>query len=93
MTPIRVAIIGAGGIGGTHLRAYGAWESLCQVVGIADVQLLAAQEKAAEAGCLAFADYVQMLDEVQPDAVSICTPPNLHLPVAQAAAARHPRAV
>lgn len=88
MTQIRVAIIGAGGIGGAHLRAYGAWESLCQIVGIADVQLAAAQEKAAQAGCAAFADYVRMLDEVQPDAISICTPPNLHLPVAQAAAAR-----
>ena len=88
MTQIRVAIIGGGGIGGAHLKAYGAWTSLCQIVGIADVQLETAQAKAAQVDCAAFADYGQMLDEVQPDAISICTPPNMHLPVAQAAAAR-----
>ena len=88
MTQIRVAIIGGGGIGGAHLKAYGAWTSLCQIVGIADVQLETAQAKAAQVDCAAFADYGQMLDEVQPEAISICTPPNMHLPVAQAAAAR-----
>ena len=30
-----------------------------------------------------------MFAEAQPDAVSICTPPNLHLAVAQAAAAHN----
>lgn len=88
MTKIRVAVIGAGGIGGTHLHAYAACPDLCEVVGVADVDLSAAQAKAAKHGAAAFADWNAMLDAVQPDAVSICTPPNLHHPVAEAVAGR-----
>ena len=88
MTKLRVAVIGAGGIGGTHLNAYSAVAELCDIVGVADVNLAAAQERTAQFGGAAFADYTEMLAQVQPDAISICTPPNLHLPIAQAAAAR-----
>ena len=82
MTRTRVAVIGAGGIGGTHLRAYAAWPDLCEIVGVADVDLGAAQSRATAFGVPAFDDYRVMLDQVKPDAVSICTPPKLHLPVA-----------
>lgn len=88
MTKVRVAVIGAGGIGGTHLNAYKAVADLCEIVGVADINLAAAQERTASFGGAAFADYAQLLAEGQPDAVSICTPPNLHLPIAQAAAVR-----
>jgi predicted dehydrogenase len=88
MSKIRIGVIGAGGIGGTHLRAYRDWRDLCEIVGVADVQINAAQEKVRTHGGTAYASYEQMLDEAKPDAVSICTPPNLHLPAAQAAAAR-----
>jgi predicted dehydrogenase len=89
MDRVRVAVIGSGGIGGTHLKAYADWPDLCEIVGIADVNFAAAEERAAAFGGRAFADYEQMLDEVRPDAVSVCTPPNLHLPVVQALAARN----
>lgn len=82
MTKLRVAVIGAGGIGGTHLRAYAAWPDLCEIVGVADVDRAAAQARATEYNTTAFADYQVMLNAVQPDAVSICTPPKLHLPIA-----------
>lgn len=82
MRPLRVAVIGAGGIGATHLRAYAAWPELCKIVGVADVDWDAAQGRATSFGAPAFADYQAMLDEVKPDAVSICTPPKLHLPLA-----------
>lgn len=88
MTKLRVAVIGAGGIGGTHLNAYRAVADLCEIVAVADVNLTAAQERAAQFGGAAFAAYPELLAQVQPDAISICTPPNLHLPIAQAAAAR-----
>lgn len=89
MTKTKIAVIGAGGIGGTHLRAYADWPALCEIVGIADIDHAAAVDKAAKFGGQAFANYEEMLDATQPDAISICTPPNLHLPIVQAAAQRN----
>ena len=89
MTKTRIAVIGAGGIGGTHLRAYADWPARCEIVGIADINRAAAEERAAKFGGTAYTDFVQMLDETKPDAVSICTPPNAHLPAVQAAAQRN----
>lgn len=88
MNAVRVAVIGAGGIGGTHLDAYAALPHLCRVEGVADVVIEAARTRAAAFDAPAFSDYVEMLDAVKPDAVSICTPPNGHLPIAQEAARR-----
>jgi myo-inositol 2-dehydrogenase / D-chiro-inositol 1-dehydrogenase len=89
VSKLRVAVIGAGGIGSAHLQAYTDWSDLCEIVGIADIHLPSAEEKAQRFGGRAFANYEQMLDETHPDAVSICTPPSAHLLVAQAAAARN----
>src|SRR6185436_586383 len=89
MAKIRVAVVGAGGIGGTHLRAYTDWPDLCEIVGIADIDLPVAQEKAKQYSGQVFQNYTQMLDATKPDAVSICTPPNLHLPIIQMLAARN----
>lgn len=89
MSKIRVAVVGAGGIGGTHLQAYVALADRCEIVGIADAHLPAAAEKVAKFGGRAFQDFGEMLDGVKPEAISICTPPNLHLPVVQAAAQRN----
>lgn len=88
MAKIRIAVIGAGGIGGIHLRAYTAHADRCEIVGIADVIEAAAQAKAAEYGGRAFNDAEAMLDAVKPDAISICTPPKFHPPAVAAAAAR-----
>lgn len=88
MEKIRVALIGAGGIAGAHLRAYAAHADRCEIVGIADVVESAAGAKAAEYGGRAFNDAEAMLDAVEPDAISICTPPKFHLPAAQGAAER-----
>ena len=86
MTKTRVAVIGAGGIAGAHLRAYATHEERCEIVGIADVDTEAARAKVAEYGGQAFADGVTMLEQLTPDAVSVCTPPKFRIPFVEAAA-------
>lgn len=88
MSKSKVAVIGAGGIAGTHLRAYAAQAQRCAIVGVADVDETAARARTAEYGGRAFTDGVAMLEQLQPDAVSICTPPKFRLPFVEAAAAR-----
>lgn len=88
MDRIRVAVIGGGGIAGAHLRAYIAHAERCEIVGIADVVEEVARARVAEFGGQAFNDGAAMLDALQPDAVSICTPPKYHLPSVEAASAR-----
>jgi predicted dehydrogenase len=39
MAQVRVAVVGAGRIGGTHLRAYAALVDLGKIVGVADIHL------------------------------------------------------
>ena len=88
MTKTRVAVIGAGGIAGAHLRAYATHAERCQIVGIADIDEPAAAAKSEEFGGLAFSDGATMLEQLEPDAVSICTPPKFRLPFVETAAAR-----
>ncbi len=88
MNKTRVAVIGAGGIAGAHLRAYAAHNDRCEIVGIADIDAKAAQSRADEFGGTAFSDGLTMLERLQPDAISLCTPPKYRLPFVEAAAAR-----
>jgi len=88
MTKSRIAVIGAGGIAGAHLRAYAAQAERCEIVGTADVDETAAQARADEYGGEAFTDGVALLEQLRPEAVSICTPPKYRIPFVEAAAAR-----
>ena len=88
MSKTRVGVIGAGGIAGTHLRAYAAQGERCEIVGIADVDQSAAEARAHEFGGQAFTDGAALIERLQPDAVSICTPPKFRIPFVEAAAAR-----
>lgn len=88
MNKIRVAVIGAGGITGAHLCAYASLAERCEIVGIADIDESAARAKAEEHGGQVFADGVALLDQLRPDAVSICTPPKYRIPFVEAAAER-----
>jgi predicted dehydrogenase len=76
---LQVAIVGAGEIARVHARAYGAQPERCQLIGVADIAMSRAEALAAEFGCQAYPDMVTMLDRIQPDAVSVCTPPAVHL--------------
>lgn len=78
---VRVGIIGAGWMGTTHLNSYTQVEG-AQVVAVADTQVEAAQHLAQQVGIPAFQRVSEMLEQVELDAVDICTPPVGHLEVA-----------
>lgn len=77
--PIRVAGIGAGYFSQFH---YDAWARIpeAEVVGIADKNREAAEQRRQEAGLEAriFDDAEKMLAELQPELVDIATPPQTH---------------
>lgn len=74
---LRVAGIGAGRRAQAHYRALAQVEN-AEVVAICDVDAARAREAAEPFGADTYADYRDMLDTEQPDAVYIVTPPNLH---------------
>jgi predicted dehydrogenase len=84
--PVRIAIVGAGLIGLTHLKIIQR-EPLCAIAALAD-PMPSAASFAAEQGIAYFADYVEMLETVKPDGVVIATPNALHVPVGLACAER-----
>ncbi len=84
---LRVALIGAGGIAGAHMRYYAKMEDV-ELVALADVSVESMARRAEEfkvPDC--FTDYRKMLEKIRPDAVSICTPNGLHAPTTIAALA------
>ncbi|MFH1567691.1 MAG: Gfo/Idh/MocA family oxidoreductase [Gemmatimonadota bacterium] len=82
---LRLAFIGAGGIAGTHMR---------DLKEMADVEMVAQADISKESMArwseqygigASYTDYGKMLKEVQPDAVSVCTPNGMHAPATIAA--------
>ncbi len=106
MATYRVAIIGTGrprqqegatGFGMSHYHAKGYLASgRCEIVALADIRPENAEAFRAEHNlpqAQVFTDYRQMLAEVRPDVVSICTWPHLHAEMTIAAAEAGVRAV
>jgi predicted dehydrogenase len=76
---MKVAVIGLGGISNTHISQ---WQKLpVELAAGSDINAEAVA-KAEEKGLKGYGDWRLMLDEVQPDVVSICTPPFLHCEMA-----------
>lgn len=74
----KVAIIGLGGISGAHITQ---WQKLADEVTIvagSDINAEAVAKAEETHGFKGYTDWKLMLDEQQPDIVSICTPPFLH---------------
>lgn len=81
---VRVGVVGAG-IGSLHIQGYQRHPQ-AEVVAVCDIDEERAQQVAQEYGVHhVFSDYQQMLEKVELDAVSVCTPNALHAPVAIAA--------
>lgn len=75
---LKVAIIGLGNISGTHIAQWKKLADEATIVAGSDVNAEAVAAKAKEHDFKGYSDWRLMLDEVQPDIVSICTPPFLH---------------
>lgn len=86
MAPVRIALIGAGGIGKRHLAAL-VGNPRYVVAAIADPSPAAAL-LAKESGYAYFDDFNRMLDEVKPDGAVVATPNQQHVVVGLACIAR-----
>lgn len=74
MSPIKVGVIGGGGIVDAHIRGYRAYADAIEVVAIADVVTETVQRRAVELDAAAYTDFRQMIVEADLDAVDICLP-------------------
>ncbi len=84
MEPVRLAVIGAGGIGARHV-ALAMAEPACELVAVVD-PAPEATALAAEIGVAHYPDHQAMLAAGPAEAVVVATPNALHLPVAIACA-------
>lgn len=76
----KVAIIGAGAIANTHIEAYLAFPQRCQVVAVVDIYPEKARQKVDKyhLDAQVFSDYKELLEGVEFDIASVCTPPFAH---------------
>lgn len=83
---LRIGVIGAGRIANRHAEAYLELPEKVEITGTADVDIDRAREKAKKWGTPFFSsNYSDVIKARNVDAVDICVPPNLHLPVAKGA--------
>lgn len=74
----KIGIIGGGGIAGMHAKSIHDLDN-AQLVAVADKNPDAAAKFADENECQPFSDVEEMLEDVKPDVVTVCTPSGAHL--------------
>jgi len=79
-SPIKVGVVGVGHLGKEHARIYSQL-SQCELVGIYDTNLRAAETVGKKMGCRVFPSSQQLASAV--DAVSVVVPTTAHLEVAR----------
>lgn len=83
---MRFAVIGLG-IGRVHAQVLSKMSD-AELVGVCDLNADLAAQVAAECATRSFGDWEQMVAEVKPEAVSVCTNPKTHLPLGKGLAER-----
>ena len=83
---IRVAMVGAGGMGRLHLGNLLRHDDV-EIAGVCDERVAAAAEMAASCGAKAYAGTEELLSSERVDAAYVCVPPFAHGPVERALAA------
>ena len=84
---IRFAVIGVGAnVFSMHAQAIKAHAAAIEVVGLADINLAAAEQRAEQfypnPGCPYFSDHRELLAKTRPDAVAVLTPHPFHASIA-----------
>ena len=85
--PLRVGLVGCGGMGNEHLKIITRISS-AQLVGVCDYREPRARRMSDQHNVPCWLDYEQFLDEARPQAVHICSPSGLHAEQGIAAAER-----
>ena len=85
-SPVRIGILGGGGIATAHLNAYATVADRAKVTAIADVDAEALSRREAETGAKGYTDFKELVKDPDVDAVDICLPHHLHTPAILAAA-------
>ncbi|MEV0614648.1 Gfo/Idh/MocA family oxidoreductase [Nonomuraea sp. NPDC050404] len=75
--PLKVAIVGAGGWGEQHARAFSA-RADARVAGVFSRDLARAEQRAARWSTRGYDDIGRMIDETGPDLISVCLPNTEH---------------
>jgi predicted dehydrogenase len=84
--PLTFALIGSGRISQVHFQVM-AKEPRVKLLAVADIDESAAKSAAEAYGAKAYTDYAKLLDEVRPEAVVLCTPPDTHREITEASVA------
>ena len=83
---IRIGVVGLG-VGRRHVELFGETQG-AELAAVCDTSEAVLNDIAGKCGAKPYASYEAMLDGEELDAVSLCTPPKLHAPMTEAAAAR-----
>jgi predicted dehydrogenase len=74
---VKVALIGAGKMGLSHLSILGAHPEV-EIVGVCDTSKMVAEVLERYSGYKCFSDYLKMVDETRPEAVFVAVPTKYH---------------
>ena len=83
LNKLKVAVIGCGRISVMHFFAIGELKDKVTLVAVCDNKKDRADKSAKQYGVKAYYDYKEMLDSEELDAIHICLPHYLHMPVAE----------
>ena len=82
----KVAVVGAGGMGSIHARAYAKMPN-AELVAVCDILPEVAERLGESLSVAAFPSLKKLLSEVEVDVVDVCVPTNVHLDIIKEAAA------
>lgn len=74
---VKIALIGSGSMANRHSECYAALENV-EIVAVSDVRKECADELAKKFGCPAYYSGMDLIENVEADAVDICLPTFLH---------------